>query len=287
MPSPKKFPQFSKMPQEIRDDDLRRSVAGLSVNFITVTKTQADGETSTSLVRGGLDGDGAWDWLSARTWLQEIAAACPDGYHAVMHFIHSLQNRVGSTVQHDSLLVLVPQQGADDLDAPRSPPYHDINNGQYWPGADDLNVPQFRPFPDIDNGQYWPLLPPTDAVAFLWQPFFGHRQEFRRLWSRNFPEGLKVLCLVDMERKLRLDADQFKALKIRAGPWYGGQVAFVDLQPNPIHSLPEYLGDYSEPDVINMMQEVNSVEASIWLARELGPRILPTIEVRILTAVYL
>jgi hypothetical protein len=131
MPYPDKFPQFSKLPQDVRDDILRRSVRGARVNFVTVKKTNGHGRSSASLTYSRSDADGAWGGFSTRTRLQETAAVNSEGYNTVMHF---LRNWVFNPADPDPLMVLVPQQqdaGHDDLDMiPRSHPT--TINGEYW-----------------------------------------------------------------------------------------------------------------------------------------------------------
>jgi hypothetical protein len=138
------------------------------------------------------------------------------------------------------------------------------------------------------NGKGYSLLEPTDAVAFLWRPRTSiDNKELDLLWSRNFPVGLKTVYLLDMGDPLRLTFAQLSTLKLRAGPWYGYRIAFVDLDPNPVQMMDNYLAGRNLADVVEMPQEVNTLKAAISWERDLSVPRLPHIEVRILTPVFL
>ncbi|KAG7284475.1 hypothetical protein NEMBOFW57_010850 [Staphylotrichum longicolle] len=261
MPKLTKFPRFAKLPQDIQDDIRRKSVPGKGINFVMLKKPHYERGPPATLVHCRVDRDGLWGLLSTRHRLQQTAAVCSEVYNAVMR---DLRNWYGNPIEPDPLMVIVPQPGAVMLDIP----------GQYQ-------------YPVGNNGQYWPVVPTSYAVAFLWRPLVNGRQELQNLWSRHFPAGLRTIYLLDMKGARRMDMSHFEALNFQAGPWYGGEFAFVDLRPNLVEDLSLYLSRYSDEEVIAMSQEINTLKANISWERELGTPPLPPIDVRILIPVHI
>ncbi|KAL2014945.1 hypothetical protein VTK56DRAFT_6737 [Thermocarpiscus australiensis] len=278
MPPRNRFPQFPALPQELQDMIWAQALSGPHISFLTVTQNpgpaRPEGDETTvlqysplaRLTRSAVDGEMAGGRYSTRTQFWAIAATCSGAYAAV----ERMRRRQGE----------------------------DADGGH--PGGDTLYVLEVGRDGEFPLGAS--LMLPTillqrrssklAAMGFVWLPGDDDSKGPLRRSLSFLPSALKTLYLADMSRPLRLRSGSIGELRIRAGPWYGHQFAFVDLEPNPIGNLSGsgYLRGRSEQEAFNIVSDVDDLKQ---LFSDVYTPILPTandkpsIELRILTPVVL